>query len=309
MKACKSAFTMPLYWIEVIALVLGLEGIARAADVKLEDIVARHLDSIGTAKARAAKSRIVQGTAQFRMRVGGGGELAGTSALVSEGRKSILMIKLANNDYRGEQFVTDGDKVSVVATTANHKWSDFGEFVRSQDHIVREGLLGGTLTTAWALLNLTENKGRLSFDGEKKVDGRPAYQLSYHSQKRDDLTVHLYFDLVTYQHIMTTYSVTLASGLGGFVPSISDQAGLTTPAADNRGADITQSSKQKEIRYTLEERFSDFKTAEGLTLPTKYVIHFTEELQDGTTKLYEWDMSADEVSNNRSLDPRNFQIK
>ena len=197
---------------------------------------------------------------------------------------------------------------SVAATTSNHKWSDFGEFVRSQDQIVREGLLGGTLTTAWALLNLTENKARLSFDGEKKVDGRPAYQLSYHSKKRDDLTVHLYFDPETYQHIMTTYSVTLASGLGGFVPSISDQAGLTTPS-NAPGADVTQSSKQKETRYTIEELFSDFKTAEGLTLPTKYVIRFTEELQNGTTKLYEWDMSADEVSNNRSLDPRNFQIK
>ena len=53
------------------------------------------------------------------------------------------MIKLANNDYRGEQFVTDGDKVSVAATTSSHKWSDLGEFVKAQDQIVREGLLGG----------------------------------------------------------------------------------------------------------------------------------------------------------------------
>ncbi len=301
---------IPICGIGVIAVVLAAgSGIVRATDMKPEDVVTRHLDSIGRADTRAAaKSRIVQGTAQFKIRVGGGGELAGTSALVSEGQKSVLMVKLSNNDYHGEQFVTDGDKVSVASTTSNHKWSDFGEFVRSQDQIVREGLLGGTLTTAWALLNLAENKARLSFDGEKKVDGRPAYQLSYHSKKRDDLTVHLYFDPETYQHIMTTYSVTLASGLGGFVPSISDQAGLTTPS-NAPGADVTQSSKQKEIRYTIEERFSDFKTAEGLTLPTKYVIRFTEELQNGTTKLYEWDMSADEVSNNRSLDPRNFKIK
>lgn len=64
------------------------------------------------------------------------------------------MIKLANYDYRGEQFVTDGEKVSVAATTSGHKWSDLGEFVRSQDQVVREGLLGGELTTAWALLDL-----------------------------------------------------------------------------------------------------------------------------------------------------------
>jgi hypothetical protein len=296
--------------IGAIALILTVASpTLPAAGITPEEIVARHLDSIGTANVRAAvKSRLIQGRSEFKMPVGAGGELQGTSALVSEGRKSVLMIKLTNSDYRGEQFVTDGDKVSVSATTANHKWSNLGEFVRSQDQIVREGLLGGELTTAWALLNLGENKSKLTYDGEKKADGQPAYQLTYHSRKSDDLTIHLYFDPETYRHLMTTYSITLASGLGGFAPSLSDQAGLTTPS-NMPGADATQSSKQKEIRYTLEERFSDFKTAEGLTLPTKYAIHFTEELQNGTTRLYVWEMTAEEVFNNRSLDPRNFQVK
>ena len=107
---------------------------------------------------------------------------------------------------------------------------------------------------------------------------------------------------------MTTYTITLASGLGGFSPSSSDQAGLTTPS-NAPGADVTQSARQKQTRYTIEERFSDFKTTEGLTLPTKYVIHFTEELQSGATNVFEWDLTADEVSNNKPLDPRNFQVK
>ncbi len=96
------------------------------------------------------------------------------------------MIKLGNNDYRGEQFVTDGDKVSVAATTSNHKWSDLGEFVKAQDQIVREGLLGGELTTAWALLNLAENKAKLNFDGEKKVrwPSRVSADLSFQKERR-----------------------------------------------------------------------------------------------------------------------------
>ncbi len=299
-----------LCWIAAIAAILvAASVVASAADMKPEDLVTKHLDSIGTTESRAgAKSRIVQGTSLFKIRIGGGGELSGKSALVSEGRKSVLMIKLGNQDYRGEQFVTDGEKVSVAATTSNHKWSDLGEFVKAQDQIVREGLLGGELTTAWALLNLSENKAKLNFDGEKKFDGRPAYQLTYHPKKRDELTIHLYFDPQTFQHIATTYAITLASGLGGFQPSISDQAGLTT-STNTGGADVTQSSKQRETRYTIEERFGDFKTAEGLTLPTKYSLHFTEELQNGTTKVYEWDLTADEVSNNQPLDPKNFQVK
>jgi hypothetical protein len=293
----------------VALFVTGTSSFVPAADMKPEELVAKHLDSIGTAQARAGiKSRVAQGTSQFKIRVGSGGELQGTSALVSEGRKAVVMIKLGNADYRGEQFVTDGDKVSVAATISNHRRSSFGEFVYSQDQILREGLIGGALTTAWALLNLDQNKPKLSFDGEKKADGQPAYQLTYHPRKRDDLIIHLYFDPATYRHIMTTYTVTLASGLGGSSPSLSDQAGLTTPS-NTPGADVTQSSKQRETRYTIEERFTDFKTADGLTLPTKETIHFTEELQNGTTNVYEWDLALEEVSNNQSLDPRNFQIK
>jgi hypothetical protein len=305
----KAIFTL-LFQVVTMGVVLAANSaVLSAADMKPEDLVAKHLDSIGTTEARAgAKSRVVQGTSLFKIRIGGGGELSGKSALVSEGRKSVFMIKLGNNDYHGEQFVTDGDKVSVAATTSNHKWSDLGEFVKAQDQVVREGLLGGELTTAWALLNLAENKPKLNFDGEKKVDGRSAYQLTYHSKKRDELTVHLYFDPQTFQHIATTYAITLASGLGGFSPSIADQSGLTS-STNSGGADITQSSKQRETRYTIEERFNDFKTADGLTLPSKYSLHFTEELQNGTTKVYEWDLTADEVANNQQLDPKNFQVK
>jgi hypothetical protein len=251
-----------------------------ATDLKPEDIVARHLDSFGTTEARAAsKTRVVQGQAEFKIRVGGGGSgLPGTSGLVSDGRKSVLLVKLSNNDYRGEQFVTDGDKVRIPTTTANHRRSSLGEFVYSQDQIVSEGLMGGTLTTAWALLNLDANKPKLSDNGERKIGGGVVYEIGYHSKKKDDLTIH---------------SLTLASGLA--------------PIAG--GSDITQSVMQKETRYTIEENFSDFKTAEGLTLPSKYVIHFTQELQNGTTQVYEWDIAADEFSNNVGLDPKNFEVK
>jgi hypothetical protein len=293
----------------LLILFMVSPSLTYAADMKPQDLVAKHLDSIATAEVRGGlKSLIVQGTSEFKIRVGSSGELRGTSALVSQGRKAVVMMKLTGGDYRGEQFVTDGDKVSVAATTPNHRHTSFGEFVRSQDQIVSEGLLGGTFTTAWALLNLGENKPRLSFDGEKKIDGHSVYQLTYHSRKKDDLTVHLYFDPETYRHVMTTYSITLASGLGGSSPSLSDQVGLTSPST-LPSSDPTQSSKQRETRYTLEERFSDFKTAEGLTLPTKYVIHFTEELQNGSTNVFEWDVTADEVSNNQPLDPKNFLVK
>src|SRR5215467_16303670 len=72
-----------------------------AADEKPEDIVAKHLDSIGTAQARsAAVSRIVEGKADFKVLIGTSGELQGKSVLVSQGNKLQLQMKFPSNDYR-----------------------------------------------------------------------------------------------------------------------------------------------------------------------------------------------------------------
>jgi hypothetical protein len=302
-----------MHWFRGIVTLALLQAVVcswlLAADMKPEDLVAKHLDSIGTTEVRkAAKSRAIQGTARFKILVGGAGELTGNSGIVSEQRKSDLVLKFGNNDYRGEQFVCDGDKFYISATTASHHRSTFGEFVWSQGLMLREGLLGGELSTAWALLNLDQNHPKLSYEGLKKFDGKQVHSLRYRSQKSDDMTIRMYFDPENFHHLATVYSITLSSGLGGSVPSISDQAGLTTSTL-NPGGDPTQSSKQREVRYTVEERFSDFKTTDGITLPSHYNIHFTQELQDGRTILYEWDVAADQVSNNVTLDPRNFQIK
>jgi len=304
------------FWL--LTLLVAPALLAYAADLKPEELVAHHLDSLGTAAARGAvKARVVQGSAKFKILVGGGGnQLEGKGAVVSEDRKVNIMMKF-NTDYRGEQFISDGDKTYIAATTAEHRRTSFGEFVKSQPLILQEGLLGGTLSTNWALLNLDHNHPRLSSGGLKKVDGRQLLDVRYQPKKGNDMDIHLYFDPETYRHVMTVYSLTAAAGLGTSVASISDQAGLTGPgpgggassSQPSAGGDPTRSSKQREIRYTLEERFSDFKTTDGVTLPSHYNIHFTQELQSGSTILDEWDMTADEVSDNMTLDPRNFQVK
>jgi len=293
-------------------LALSLAGFfvsAHAADLKPEEVVARNLDSIGTAAARAAvKSQVVQGTSHFKVMVGGSGVLEGTAGIVSEQRKSTMVLKFSDNQYRGEQMVCDGDKFYIATTTPSHHRSILGEFIWSQSLILREGLLGGELSTAWTLNNLDVNKPSLSYGGIKKFDGKPVHDLRYRSRKGNDMDIHMYFDADTFQHVATVYKITLASGLGGFAPSISDRAGLTSGSGGGV-SDPTQSVNQQETRYTLEERFSDFKTADAITLPSHYTIQFTQELQDGRTTLYEWDATFDKVLRNVTMDPRNFQVK
>ena len=50
-------------------------------------------------------------------------------------------------------------------------------------------------------------------------------------------------------------------------------------------------SIRAETRYRIEESFGDFKTTDGVTMPTQYVLKYTQELQNGRTNLWEWDMA------------------
>ncbi|HTC56771.1 MAG TPA: hypothetical protein VK706_10200 [Candidatus Sulfotelmatobacter sp.] len=273
----------------VLCILLVPLSAAMAADAKAEDIVAKHLDSIGTAEARASiKSLGVQGSLRFKVMAGGAGETSGSWQRLSEERKSKFVMKFGDSKWWGEQFVFDGDKPSIAAATPSHQWSAIGAFVVSQDSIIREGLLGGELGTAWALQNIDDHRVRLDYIGRKKVDGRELDGIGYVSKGNGDMTVKLYFEPETHHHIMTVYSVARA-------------ATIVHNAIAN--------AQQQEVHYTLEERFSDFQTGNGITLPRHYDLRFSQELQDGTTNVYDWDMTADKVLENPKIDPVNFQEK
>jgi hypothetical protein len=276
-----------------VAVVISLAGFfysAHAADGRAEEIVSKHLDSIGTAAARTSvKSLAVQGTLRFKILTGGAGEAVGSWGRVSEQRKSNFVMRFGNGDWRGEQFIFDGDRTSFAAATSQHLYSSFAKFVSAHDFIVKEGLLGGELSTAWALENLDQGRSKLNYVGRKKIDGHELEGIEYVNKGGDDMTVKLYFDPETYRHVLTIYSVDVAP--------IGAQHGITT------------SARQDELRYTLEERFSEFQAADGLTLPRRYTLQYTEQLQDGSTHVYDWDMTADKIHDNLDLDPGNFRLR
>jgi len=310
---------------------LALPFICFAAELKPEQLIAKHLDSIGTAEARkSVKTRVVQGTAQYKILVGGAGTLDGKAVMVSEGDKLRLLLKFENNDYKGEQFVSDGSRLEVAATTSQRSRSPLGDFIYTQNTAIHEGLFGGVLSTAWPLLNLDERKPKLSYEGLKTVDGRQLHLLRYKPKKSSDQTIDLYFDPETYRHVLTVYSLTVRSQLsqgttyqsagGSNIPvqmtqtSTVDQLKGSTPDNPNPGSSAAQSpetaqAQQQNTRYRIEERFSDFKTADGLTMPTHYDVHFSRELQSGATSVYEWDVKVSDIGENVTLDPKNFQPK
>ncbi len=276
-------------YLVIICMWLATLSGAIAADTKADDIVAQHLDSIGTAAARAAiKSLAVQGTLQFKIVTGGGGESSGTWQRLSEERKSKFVMKFGDNKWWGEQFIFDGDKSSIAMANSAHQYSALGSFVAGHESIVREGLLGGELGTDWALQSIDPHRVKLDHIGRKKVDGQELDGVEYVSKGNGEMTVKLYFDPETHHHVMTVYAVSRASTIAH--------------------TDI-QNAQQQEIHFVLEERFSDFKTDNGITLPRQYDLRFTQELQTGTTTIYDWTMTADKVLQNPNIPPANFQGK
>ncbi len=293
----------------ILALVVlsAMASHSFAGELKPEELVAKHLDSIGTPDARKAiKSRVAQGTAQYTILVGGAGTQEGKAALVSEQNKIHLLFKFPNNIYRGEQIVTDGSKIEVAATTAQKTRSPLGQYLYTQDIAIRDGLLGGVLSTAWPLFDPDVHRAKLSYLGLKTIDGKQLHDLHYKPKKGSDQEIDLFFEPDTFRHVLTIYKLSISQHLVS--PEFQTSSGAVIPSQTlGVSSDEAQSSQQADTRYRVEERFSDFKTADGLTLPTHYELHFTNEQQSGRTAVYFWNVFFGEIMENPQLDPKNFQ--
>ena len=274
-------------------------ALAKEPGLKPEDLVIKHLASIGTPQAiAAAKSRVVEGKIHFTIQPDGSGTLDGKQTFASEGDKEHFYLALSNPTYRGERFIFDGSKISIADITPGIR-SSLGEFIHVQDRIIREGLWGGVLSTNWALLYAEQRHAKLSYAGLKKINGQELHQLNYTPTKHSDLRISLYFEPETFRHAITVYSLTIS-------PEIST-------------SDI-ETAGQKETTYRLEERFSQFKTFDGLALPTHWEVQFAEDIpvspeHPGAAGVYGrsstkiWSMTEDAIMNNVSLDSRNFLVK
>jgi hypothetical protein len=275
-------------FIPFIVLFVLLSTIAEAG-AKPEEVITKNLDSIGTAEARAnVKSRAMQGPLTFKILVGGAGTSSGSWKAASEEHKAFLQMVFNGVNWRGERFITDGDKTSIASATANYHRSAFAEFINSYSFIMRDGLLGGELSVHWCLQDAGDHRFKLENIGLKKIDGRDLQGLEYFSKNNNEMKIRLYFDPETGRHVMTVYEV-------------------------NQDASIahsdTATARRNDVRYVIEERFSDFQTDAGITLPRLYDLRFSQELQNGSTSLYDWSMVAEKVANNVSLDPKSFELK
>jgi hypothetical protein len=239
-------------------------------------IISRHLDSIGSADARAAAvSRISQGKVVFAEIIQHSLRIEGAATLLSQQRKHKCEFQFGNPQYPGEQFVFDGNR-ELVAMVDQTSRSRLGNFLFLQEEVLREGLFGGVLSTAWPLLNTQNTNPNLKYEGLKKINGQQLHEISYVPKKRSEsgeLSIRLYFEPETYHHVLTVYTVNTLHGS----QTISDP---------------------NETTVIVEERFGDFQPVDGLTLPRHWDIRYRVEPQN-LAQEYDWDVSLTQIGHNK----------
>lgn len=287
-RVCKStvAFIIVAWAIGLLLVGSVTSSSAAIEKIKPEDLVARHLESIGPTKERASiKTRIIAGTSQVIFRTAPLGQAAGRAVLASEGPKSLIGMSFQSPVYPREQLGFNGNSFMAGYVTPGVR-SSLGSFLMTHDLVFKQGLMGGTLSTAWPLLDLTTRRPRLKYAGTRMVDNRTLHELKYLSRGGSDLQISLFFDQETFQHVRTEYERVIAASIGS-----------------RSYANV----EEREARYKMVEEFSEFKSESGLTLPHNYKIKLTIDTQSGTF-LADWTLHLTQFAFNERIDPNSFSI-
>ncbi len=252
----------------VAALLLSGDVVQAAEKLKPEQVVKAHLEQgLGNPAGSAARPRQVRGSCQLTGQAVGTGTLGGGFEFTSDPARSKLSIRFGTDRYEGEVFSFDGQSVQVgfgQRPTSNR--SALGRFLAANEVILREGLLGGALNASWPLLALETRGAKVSYEGTKKLDGRELHRLRYRARKgQNDLDVVIYLEPETWRHLATVYTASRTQDLTG---------------------NMAASSQQSDVYYRLEERFSDFKTQDGQTLPSRWKLSY--EMSGGPGRTGTW---------------------
>lgn len=261
-----------------------------AQKLTAEEIIAKHLDSIGTKENRAKIKNIgLIGSAQFSVLRAPvftrGNSTLGKLVIFSEGDKIFMGARFNSQDYPLEELIYDGKNINTGFVQPG-KHSMLGYFLINNRDIVGEGLFSGPLSTTWSLLNWESQKVKVKENGTKKIDGKQTYVVDYTLKGSSQLSIKLYFDSETFQLMRTEYTRTFPR------PMVTDP---------------TQSSFQVETVHKLTEEFSNYKQVKGISLPQAYKINLLST--GSTTNELEWNFTFTEFLFNEKLDPKTFETK
>jgi len=257
---------------------------AAAQKMTVEQLITRHREAIGTAKARAAvQTRIISGTAQVIFRTTPSGQAIGKAVLASEGTKQLFGMSFPSPVYPREQLTFNGVNFMAAFATPGTR-SVLGNFLMTNDAIFKQSLMCGVLSAGWPLLDLEKRQPNVEYLGTGKVDGRNVHELRYTLRGNSDLKITLYFDAEDFRHVRTEYERVVPAPMGR--------------------VEYTN-VQEREGRYKMIEDFSLFKPEGELTLPHIYTIRLSVDTVNGTSQA-EWTIKLTNFEFNQKIDQAAF---
>lgn len=282
----KIKFSYFVSWALCVLSLATVGAAQKSPELKPEEIVAKHIASIGTPEMLAvAAIRVIEGKSQAREVQTSFNTVQGKSLLASAADKTLLKLSfpaISTGDYTGESIGFDGKKLIIPNITAQGR-SALGNFVFSYKEIMKQGLFGGSLTSSWAMLDTKNKIAKFTYEGTKKIGNTETHILRCVPRGGSALTIKLFFDTETFRHLRTEY-------YEAFSPPVT----------------VADEGRATENRFNLVEDFSDFKRVSELTLPTTYKITYTAETRRAS-KQFEWLMKFSRFAYTKQLQDDLFQ--
>jgi hypothetical protein len=223
--------------------------------------------------------------------IGGAGQVDGLAKLASDGAKLRIMMKFNTPSYMGEDLVTDGSKVNVANLVAS-KATLLGPFFAERPSLLKEGLVGGTLTGNWLLADSKVLQLKLRYNGVKSVEGRSLHELEFEPRKDvGEIRIRLYLDTETYRHVLTVYET--------------KRINQGSQSASVRGRSMT-SLGSEESPISFKERFEDFQTVDGVTIPKKWTMDLSYDAKAASQ--LRWVVSVDDMFHGE-IDAASFKTR
>ncbi|MDM7997880.1 MAG: hypothetical protein QUT30_19595 [Acidobacteriota bacterium] len=291
------------------SLLIGQEKELTAAE-----LIAAHVKSLGKpADVAQIKSRGISGKAAVQFIQGAKGQINdGQFICVSEGNKLGLRMTFSDTNYPQEYFAYNGSEVSVGYISPGQR-SPLADFIFRYNGLMKEGFLGGTLSTTWPLLRAKQNDYVYS---KEKLENGDYHVLEYTSKNtQGNVKIKLYFEPKTYHHVRTEYRVRLSNDLsamesvntGGNPDPINRDAILSSGRPGATRPRATIQGNQADSIYMMTEKFGNFANIGGLVLPQDYSIEYSME-GTGATFLAKWVLLAEHWMPNRGNIDQSFFV-
>lgn len=265
------------------------------ADDKLkpEELVTKHLESLGTAEARArVNGTQIKGNASIAVRLCGEGQVDGDVLMASTDAANLINMNFGVPAYPQEALRFDGKRFATSQLKPGSR-TCLAQFFLENEVLFKEGLVGGVLSESWPLLNVAERNPKLEYSGLKKIGDKPLHALKYTPRKGSDVKIVLYFDPANFHHVRTDYSRTVYA---------SEQRRI---AGGGAGLPPPQNQQASPTRIEAYEEFADFKEESGLTVPHTYKFHLSIQ-SEVRPAVVDWVFNLNQYSFTSPLDAAEF---